>query len=118
MIKIFTGRILDVDTNAPVIAARIYSDNNNGVQTDEAGEFSLMADDGDLGAWFHVDATTKGYGDALQQLGGLSGDIFIYKTSAGAISKLKAATKNYFWGYALTVAAIILILFIAKKYIQ
>lgn len=118
MTKIFNGAVYDVDTNAPVIGAKIYSDTVTGVITDETGNFSLAADDSNLGQWFHIDATGQGYGDYVQQLGGLNGDFFIYKTNAGFISKAKATVKNSFWGFFLVVIAIVLILFIAKKYIQ
>lgn len=119
MIKTFVGRVLDVETNAPVIAARIYTDAlpSGGVQTDESGEFHLAADDSTLSDWYHVDATAQGYGDVVQQLGGLQGDIFIYKTTASVVAKAKAAIKNSALGIAVTSIAILIILFIAKKYI-
>jgi len=118
MIKVFNGAVYDVDTNAPIQGAKIYSDNVPGVVTDDTGNFSLAADDSDLGAWFHIDATGQGYGDYVQQLGGLNGDFFLYKTDAGFVSKAKAYVKNSFWGFFITVLAIVIILFIAKKYIQ
>lgn len=118
MTKIFNGAVYDVDTNAPVVGAKIYSANSTGVITDETGNFSLAADDANLGEWFHIDATAQGYGDYVQQLGGLNGDFFIYKTDAGFVSKAKATLKNSFWSFFLTVLAILLILFIAKKYIH
>ena len=118
MTKIFNGAVYDVDTNKPVVGARIYSDTVTGVVTDDSGNFSLAADDSLLSTWFHIDATAQGYGDYVQQLGGLEGDIFIYNTSAGAVSKIKAAIKNSFWSFFLTVLLIVLILFIAKKYLH
>jgi hypothetical protein len=118
MIKVFNGAVYDVDTNLPISGAKIYPEDGSitGVVTDSDGTFSLMADDGNLGAWYHIDATAKGYGDYVAQLSALSGDSFIYNNSAGGVSKIKAFVKNSFWDVALTVAAIIIILLIAKKY--
>lgn len=120
MIKIFNGRLLDVDTNAPIIAARIYPNGNpsGGVATADDGSFSLAADDSTLSTWYQLDAVSQGYGDAVQQLGGLQGDIFLYKTDAGAVSKVKAVLKNGFLPNLILILAILLILFISKKYIQ
>lgn len=120
MIRIFNGRVLDIDTNAPIAYARIYPEGqpNGGVQTDTDGTYSLAADDGNLATWYHIDAISKGYGDSVQQLGGLSGDFYLYKTDAGIISKTKALVKNNAFANILIIIAILIILFISKKYLQ
>lgn len=118
MVKYFKGQIVDADTDRGVLSVITSQvDPTSNTTTDGDGNFDFAIDDSvpAFFGWFEIAAS--GYGDAVTQIYGLDGSFFIYKTDASAVTKAKAIIKNSFLGYAITIIAILVILFIAKKYL-
>jgi hypothetical protein len=110
-----SGRILNASDSVPISGAVVYEflRPNNFSVTDNSGQWDLTL--GDENAMIGV--TAEGYGSAVGNGAGLSGDFFIYRASDPVAIKATAFVKNYLIGTVINVLIIAFLIHLSKRFL-